>query len=169
MYSHCLIHSTHWTTNHRAILGSLRYFDKAFDRITTKTERKLPALQNEKVQNNPTSSEDPFMASLKDLHKTQLFATDSVLAALMCCTKSIYSWDIIITKQGNHMWLDKRTGGPLDFVTVNENATEPPVDTTEFNLNAPHSLAFEATHVDSSYSQFATNQVIVILRIEGNG
>ncbi len=37
-----------------------------------------------------------------------VFATDAILATLMCCTRSTYSWDIIIQKIGNKIFLDKR-------------------------------------------------------------
>ena len=37
-----------------------------------------------------------------------VFATDDVLATLMSCTRSIYSWDIIVNVIGNRIFLDKR-------------------------------------------------------------
>jgi len=53
-----------------------------------------------------------------------IFATDLVLSALMVCTRSVYSWDIIATKQGDQLWLDKRDGSSVDNWSVNETSHE---------------------------------------------
>ena len=37
-----------------------------------------------------------------------MFATDIILATLMSCTRSVYSWDIIVQKVGNKLFFDKR-------------------------------------------------------------
>lgn len=37
-----------------------------------------------------------------------VYATDAILATLMCCTRSNYSWDIVIEKIGNKLFFDKR-------------------------------------------------------------
>ena len=37
-----------------------------------------------------------------------MFATDTILATLMCCTRSAYSWDIVVQKIGGKVFLDKR-------------------------------------------------------------
>lgn len=37
-----------------------------------------------------------------------VYATDSVLATLMCCTRSYYSWDIVIEKVDGKLFFDKR-------------------------------------------------------------
>ena len=39
-----------------------------------------------------------------------VFATDVILSHLMCCTRSVAPWDIIITKAGSKLFLDKRDG-----------------------------------------------------------
>ena len=38
----------------------------------------------------------------------QVFATDTILTTLMCATRSVYSWDIIITRTADALYLDKR-------------------------------------------------------------
>lgn len=47
---------------------------------------------------------------LFQLAKTQgnVFATDSILSVLMCCTRSAYSWDVLVQKIGKKLFLDKR-------------------------------------------------------------
>ena len=44
------------------------------------------------------------------LAKTQgnVFATDAILATLMCATRSVYSWDIVVQKVGKKLFFDKR-------------------------------------------------------------
>lgn len=37
-----------------------------------------------------------------------MFATDAILAALMCCPRSVYSFDIIVQKVGKKIFFDKR-------------------------------------------------------------
>lgn len=37
-----------------------------------------------------------------------VYATDAILACLMCCTRSNYSWDIVIEKVGDKLFFDKR-------------------------------------------------------------
>lgn len=37
-----------------------------------------------------------------------MFATDAILATLMCCTRSVNSWDIIVQRVGNKLFFDKR-------------------------------------------------------------
>lgn len=44
------------------------------------------------------------------LAKTQgnVFATDAILATLMSCTRSVYSWDIVVQRVGSKLFFDKR-------------------------------------------------------------
>ena len=37
-----------------------------------------------------------------------VYATDSILATLMCATRSNYSWDIVVHKIGDKLFFDKR-------------------------------------------------------------
>lgn len=85
----------------------------------------------------------------------------------MCAPRSVYPWDIVIVREGNKLFLDKRDGGPFDTVTVNENATDPPQDpSTAANPNNPTekvaqpevpsinsatSLSLEATYINQNF------------------
>lgn len=44
----------------------------------------------------------------KSQNDVNVFATDTILATLMCCTRSAYSWDIVVQKIGGKVFLDKR-------------------------------------------------------------
>jgi len=85
----------------------------------------------------------------------------------MCAPRSVYPWDVVIVRKGNKLFFDKREDGPLDTVTVNENAMDPPQDpSTNTNSNNPNdkatqpetpaintasSLAEEAAHINTSF------------------
>lgn len=101
-----------------------------------------------------------------------VYATDAILACLMCCTRSNYSWDIVIEKVGDKLFFDKRDNTEfgkifvhvfffffayilnfiLDLLTVNETAVEPPSEEAN-SLNSPRNLALEATFINHNFSQ----------------
>jgi len=83
----------------------------------------------------------------------------------MCAPRSVYPWDIVIVREGNKLFFDKRDGGPFDTVTVNENASDPPQDPSAPNPNNPTerapegpsinsatSLSLEATYINSNFA-----------------
>jgi translation initiation factor 3 subunit D len=51
-----------------------------------------------------------FSLVFLQLAKTQgnVFATDAILATLMSCTRSVYSWDIVVQRVGSKLFFDKR-------------------------------------------------------------
>lgn len=83
----------------------------------------------------------------------------------MCAPRSVYPWDIVIVREGDKLFFDKRDGGPFDTVTVNENAADPPQDPTPPNPNNPAekavpetpsinsatSLSLEATYINQNF------------------
>jgi len=95
-----------------------------------------------------------------------VYTTDVILSVLMCAPRSVYPWDIVIVREGNSLFFDKRDGGPFDTVTVNENASDPPQDPTPPNPNNPTekvvvpetpsinsatSLSLEATYINQNF------------------
>lgn len=71
------------------------------------------------------------LSSPCQLAKTQgnVFATDAILATLMCCTRSVNSWDIIVQRVGNKLFFDKRDNS--DFGECPESVCTvlpPPLD-----------------------------------------
>lgn len=107
---------------------------------------------------NITTSEDPIIQKFAEEKAATVFATDAIIAMLMCTTKSVNPWDIIINKSGDQIFFDKRDGGPLDYVTVDENSFDPPADSTDkSNINSSHNLAIEATYINQN---FASNAIL---------
>lgn len=129
--------------------GTLEYYDKQCDRISVKKERTLQKI--DRIINVPGTIDDPI---IRRLSKTMgnVFATDDIIATLMCCTRSVYSWDIVIEKLDTKIFLDKRNNAQFDLLTVNETSLEPPQDEDGF-INSPQSLSLEATLINHNFSQ----------------
>lgn len=129
--------------------GSLEYYDKTYDRVNVKNEKPLQRI--DRVFHTVTTTDDPV---IRKLSKTEgnVYATDAILATLMCCTRSNYSWDIVIDKIGDKLFFDKRDNTEFDLLTVNETSVEPPQDDGN-SLNSPRNLALEATFINHNFSQ----------------
>lgn len=121
-----------------------------------------------------------------------MYATDSVLATLMCCTRSYYSWDIVIEKVDGKLFFDKRDNTEfgtsskvrtyfrlrrisnvsvhlfVDLLTVNETAIEPPQEDPT-GLNSPKNLSLEATFINHNFSQQVLKSVSFIFLFEFRG
>ena len=147
-----------------ASYGALFPYDRTYDRTSVRFER--PLQPRDRVHYNPTTSDDPVIHEIAERpdNKAQVFMTDSILALLMCSPRSVYPWDIVITKTDDgKMFFDKRANGPFDFVTVNENATEPPIELNDpangpnpesnvrARINTPSALSLEATFVNENF------------------
>lgn len=133
----------------RLCCGSLEYYDKTYDRVNVKNEKPLQRI--DRVFHTVTTTDDPV---IRKLSKTEgnVYATDAILATLMCCTRSNYSWDIVIDKIGDKLFFDKRDNTEFDLLTVNETSVEPPQDDGN-SLNSPRNLALEATFINHNFSQ----------------
>jgi translation initiation factor 3 subunit D len=132
-----------------ACYGTLEFYDKTYDRVNIKNERALQGV--DRIFHKVTTTDDPI---IRKLSKTRgnVYATDSILATIMCCTRSNYSWDVVIEKFGDKLFMDKRDNTEFDLLTVNETAGEPPTDDGS-NLNSPRNLAIEATFINHNFSQ----------------
>ncbi|CAD7084357.1 unnamed protein product [Hermetia illucens] len=129
--------------------GTVEFYDKSYDRVNVKNERALQKV--DRIFHTVTTTDDPI---IRRLSKTvgNVFATDAILATIMCCTRSNYSWDIVIEKIGDKLFMDKRDNTEFDLLTVNETSIEPPQDDGN-SLNSPRNLAIEATFINHNFSQ----------------
>ncbi|KAF8251427.1 eukaryotic translation initiation factor 3 subunit D [Wilcoxina mikolae CBS 423.85] len=141
--------------------GFLHYYDRSNDKAAgAKTAERRLAVQD-RLFFNPTASDDPVIQDLAQKDEATIFATDSVLSMLMCAPRSVYPWDIVIVREGNKIFLDKREGSQIDYVSVNENATDPPLDVSEGNkdaMNAPQALSMEATFINQNFAIQTVNE-----------
>jgi translation initiation factor 3 subunit D len=134
--------------------GFLYYYDRAYDKQpgAKTSERKLAVL--ERAAYNVTSSSDPILQELSEKNEGTIFATDSILSMLMCSPRSVYPWDLVLTKHHDKIFIDRREGSNLEMVTVNENAADAPLETSEGNkdtINSPSALMMEATHINNVF------------------
>lgn len=132
--------------------GTLQGYDKSFDRVNTRNLKNLEI--QEAVRYNTTTTEDEIIEKLAEQKVATVFATDSILSVLMCAPRSVNSWDIVVERRGDQVFLDKRGGAPFDVITVNENAMDAPPDSDD--LNGAASLSLEATYINQNF----TSQVI---------
>ncbi|OLY81172.1 Eukaryotic translation initiation factor 3 subunit D [Smittium mucronatum] len=130
--------------------GSVPTFNSRFER-TVSMKNPVVLTKKSSIRYDVTASEDPIFNQLANENKATVFVTDVVLSALMASTRSVYPWEIIINRVGDKLFLDKRSGGSLDFFTVNENAAEPPLESAEKdnNINSASFLAVEAVEINS--------------------
>ena len=136
-----------------ASYGSVRWFDKSYDRVTPKSEVGLRRRADE-APRNVTASEDPIIQKFASAGTGNVFTTDNVLAAVMCAARSNYSWDIIVKKKDGKIYLDKRSDGNFDQLTVSETAQEPIADDEE-DINGVQQLSVETTKVNRAFVEQA--------------
>lgn len=115
----------------------------------------------EKLENAPyiTTSNDPVMVDLMNQEAGNVFITDSILTTLMTVLRSVYSWDIQVTKVGDRLVFDKVRNGIFDDMSVNETADFPPEDDDSgATLNSTKSLADECYRVNLAFRKIALTQ-----------
>ncbi|RCV16528.1 hypothetical protein SEVIR_3G147700v4 [Setaria viridis] len=133
------------------VCGAVEFYDRTYDRVNPKAARRLERFKSRNFF-KVTTTDDPVIRRLAEEDKATVFATDAILAALMCTPRSIQSWDIVVQRVGNKLFFDKRDGSQLDLLTVNETAQEQLPENKE-DINSAHSLAVEATYINQNFSQ----------------
>ncbi|CAD6198944.1 unnamed protein product [Caenorhabditis auriculariae] len=132
--------------------GTLQFYDKGVDRISVKNSAALQKCAG--LFYNITTTEDPIIEELAQKGVGNVFATDIILATLMACPRSVYSWDIIAHRVGDKLFFDKRdTGGfsnPVDTLTVSETSSDPP-SFEGGGINNSKDLATEAFYINQNF------------------
>lgn len=133
------------------VCGALEFYDRSFDRVNPKNERRLERFKSRNFF-KVTTTDDPVIRRLANQDKATVFATDAILSALMCAPRSVYSWDVVVQRVGNKLFFDKRDGSQLDLLSVNETSQEPLPEAKE-DINSAHSLGVEAAYINQNFSQ----------------
>ncbi|XP_062173604.1 eukaryotic translation initiation factor 3 subunit D-like [Alnus glutinosa] len=133
------------------LCGALEFYDRSYDRITPKNERRLERFKNRNFF-KVTTTDDPVIRRLANEDKATVFATDVILSTLMCASRSVYSWDIVVQRVGNKLFFDKRDSSQLDLLSVHETSQEPLPDAKE-DINSAYSLSIEAAYINQNFSQ----------------
>jgi len=133
--------------------GKLHSYNRAFDRITTKLERPMRRFEELEFFNVSTSDDPHLQEMLQSDSSVTVIATDHVLACLVAAARSVYSWDVVVTKIAGKLIFDKRNGSQIDFWSVNETAQDPPNNDDKDNINSPVKLSQEASCINQNFSQ----------------
>ena len=130
--------------------GSLEYYDKQFERVSTQSGKLLE--RYERTFFKVTTTDDPIIRNLSMKNEGNVFGIDAIICLLMACPRSVYSWDVVVQRVGSKLFFDKRENSQFDYLTVNETALDPPADEKD-PINSPGSLAQEATVINQNFSQ----------------
>ncbi|DAZ96637.1 TPA: hypothetical protein N0F65_005816 [Lagenidium giganteum] len=132
--------------------GSLLEYEYSYDRITSKSDRRLSRYDDRDFY-YVTTTDDPVIEELATQGGARVFATDAILSHLMACTRSVFPWDIVVQRVNNMVFFDKRDQSTFDLVTVNENSSDPPASDDAESINHPDRLSLEATMINQNFSQ----------------
>jgi translation initiation factor 3 subunit D len=100
------VHFTLAGTDSRETAGFVYPYDKTYDRLSPRTPKPLQVI--ERAIYNPTTTDDPMMEQLSESNAATVFATDSILSMMMCANRSVYPWDIVVVREGDKVYFDKR-------------------------------------------------------------
>ena len=114
--------------------GEVFKYDQELDKARTYKAIPLQTFSGDVFYNTPTL-EDPVIRRLAQENKAEIFATELAISAIMTAPKSLYSWDVIVKKYQDKLFIDKRyEENILDYLTVNETSHEnQPVDDDSVN------------------------------------
>jgi translation initiation factor 3 subunit D len=133
--------------------GFLDQYNDAYDKVTARAP--VPLKRNETKEFYPvTTTDDPVLEKLAIDGNGNVFITDTILAHLMTCTRSVYPWDLVIQKlPGGTLFFDKRDNSQFDYLTVHETAHAPPTNEAADSINHPERLGLEATMIHQNFTQ----------------
>jgi translation initiation factor 3 subunit D len=132
--------------------GVLKGYDITLDRLTPKFNRALRKTTS-KFPVKVSTSDDPVIQTLARENAGHVFATDAILATLMCAPRSNYSWDVVAHRVGDKIFFDRRSP-EFDKVTVSETAQGLPEEDRE-SINHLEKLKDEATLVNANFLAMA--------------
>lgn len=134
--------------------GSVNFYNKALDRLTTKSAKNVDIDESNQTAYLPLSS-DPVIAKLAtEIDGTVVFMSDAAAALLMATPRTVNPWDLVTKRLSpTAVIVDQRDGAQLsssfslEQILVSETANEPPVDERDA-FNSAHNLTIEATRIN---------------------
>jgi len=147
--------------------GTLYTYDKQYDRVNPKAEKTLVS-PGEKAFYKVSTSDDPIVARLHDdpkLANVRVFATDAILSVIMAAPRSSFSWDLVVNRVGDKLFLDKRSDAPIDYVTCMETANDFG-DEDRDSIHHHFKLMNEATYINQAFSQQVLSRAIPPMEFE---
>ncbi len=84
--------------------------------------------------------------------KANIFTSDVAVSALMTSNKAMFSWDLVVKKFANMIFIDKRDEeNMLDWETIAETSAQDTQPLDEDGINGIRSLMKEAARVRCEY------------------
>lgn len=148
--------------------GSVNFYNKTFDRLTTKSAKNVSIEETIQTAYLPLHADPVILKLSKEIDGTVAFMSDASAALLMATPRTVNPWDLVTKRiSPNCIVVDQRdevqANSPfsLDQILVSETANDPPVDDRDA-FNSAQNLAIEATKINqivpniicSSDSQF---------------
>lgn len=134
--------------------GAVNFYNKAFDRLTTKSSKAVSIEEANQFTYLPLSS-DPIIAKLaNEIEGAVAFMSDAAAALLMATPRTVNPWDLVTKRiSSKAVIIDQRddaqsTGFSIDNILVNETANDPPTDDREA-FNSAQNLAIEANRINN--------------------
>jgi translation initiation factor 3 subunit D len=145
-------------------VGSVKTFDRAFDKVKAKAEKALPSISGVAVPTVSPASQDAYMLELAKSGEAAIFTTDAVAALLMACPRTVQPWDLVVRRVGAAIFLDSRPEAKNELVPVNETANDAPTEDAALEaVNNAAALAAEATKVNEALQAMLTKEPAVKL------
>ena len=130
--------------------GSLAAYDRAADRVTPKFAAKLRRAGSRAA---PVSvAADSILQGIAAAGEGDVFMSDALLTVLMTAPRTVYPWDILISKKGDQLFFDRRAGSTLEYLTNGETAPDPIQEDRDSN-NGVQKLSAEATGVNQAFRE----------------
>ncbi|KAG5454826.1 Eukaryotic translation initiation factor 3 subunit D [Clonorchis sinensis] len=130
--------------------GEIEYYDKTYDRVNTRNER--PLVRVNRISHAVCATEDPVIRRLAKQNVARVYCTDAVAASIMCCTRSVNPWEVVVIRTDDVLFFDERDKTEFDMISVCETAAEPPTEESG-HINSARCLALEATFINTNLSQ----------------
>lgn len=136
--------------------GNAGLYNRACDLLTDETQVTLQ--NNKRLHYTPTTLEDPIVHLLASQGEANIFAIDMVISTLMCVTRSVYPWDILVSKNDGILYFDKRKTSPIELFTVDENKFPKTAGENKECINSPQNLSCEASIVNQNFRKLVLTQ-----------
>ena len=137
--------------------GQLHSFNMQFERVRVNKPRKIPA--HEGSWTETSIIDDEIIQEVAREGKANVFISDEAAAAIMCSTKTVYSWDVCIKKFKNMIFIDKRdeegAQNMLDMQTVAETALPDYTPIDDDTINGVRQLMKETAKIHLDMLQAA--------------
>lgn len=127
------------------------YNKKAFDFVSPNAPVTLQTYDH-RVRAPVGVLDDPVVRELAAEDAGNVFASDTLLAVLMAAPRSVNSWDVVFSRRGGRLYVEKRPTAGVDALQVNETWHETH-SLEETSINYPPRLSEEATRIDANFSQ----------------